>query len=100
MRDGQFRLEIPFFEGSLDPTKWSMDHGEVLRQYTHTGTTYSVRFGPFPFVVDEQKNARYKGGFKIYGAVTLYIFYANRSIIVGFALDGGQGTPPTHTSHE
>ena len=66
---------------------------ESIDMVKFSGTTYSVRFGPFPFVVDEQKFARYKGAFKIYGAITHYIFYANRSIVVGFALEGK--TPPT-----
>jgi hypothetical protein len=60
-----------------------------------SGNTYAVRFGPFPFVMNEEKFAKYmyKGAFKIYGAVTRYIFYANRAIVVGFALEGK--TPPT-----
>jgi hypothetical protein len=41
-----------------------------------SGNTYAVRFGPFPFVMNEDKFAKYKGAFKIYGAVTHYIFYA------------------------
>ena len=36
---------------------------------------------------------KYKSAFKIYGAVTHYIFYANRAIVVGFALEGK--VPPT-----
>jgi hypothetical protein len=43
--------------------------------------------------MNEEKFAKYKSAFKIYGAVTHYIFYANRSIVVGFALEGK--TPPT-----
>ena len=43
--------------------------------------------------MNEAKFAKYKGAFKIYGAVTHYIFYANRAIVVGFALEGK--TPPT-----
>ena len=58
-----------------------------------SGNTYAVRFGSFPFVMNEEKFAKYKGAFKIYGAVTRYIFYANRAIVVGFALEGK--TPPT-----
>ena len=58
-----------------------------------SGNTYAVRFGPFPFVMNEEKFAKYKSAFKIYGAVTHYIFYANRSIVVGFAPEGK--APPT-----
>ena len=58
------------------------------------GTTYSVRFGTFPMVMEEQKFVRYKHAFKIYGAVTHYIFYAKRSVVVGFALEG---KPPQST---
>ena len=43
--------------------------------------------------MNEEKFAKYKSAFKIYGAVTHYIFYANRSIVVGFALEGKE--PPT-----
>ena len=43
--------------------------------------------------MNEEKFAKYKNAFKIYGAVTHYIFYANRSIVVGFALEGKP--PPT-----
>ena len=39
-------------------------------KYKFSGTTYSVKFRPFPFVINEQKFARYKQVFKIYGAVT------------------------------
>ena len=59
----------------------------------YSGTTYAAKFGPFPFVMNEEKFTRYKSAFKIYGAVTHYIFYANRSIVVGFALEGKP--PPT-----
>ena len=58
-----------------------------------SGNTYAVRFGPFPFVMNEEKFAKYKSAFKIYGAVTHYIFYASRHIVVGFALEGKE--PPT-----
>ena len=58
-----------------------------------SGNTYAVRFGPFPFVMNEEKIAKYKSAFKPYGTVTHYIFYANRSIVVGFALEGRE--PPT-----
>ena len=58
-----------------------------------SGNTYAVRFGPFPFVMNEEKFAKYKSAFKIYGTVTHYIFYANRTIVVGFALEGKE--PPT-----
>jgi hypothetical protein len=58
-----------------------------------SGNTYAVRFEPFPFVMNEEKFAKYKGAFKIYGAVTHYIFYANRAIVVGFALE--RKAPPT-----
>ena len=65
--------------GSIDMVKFSY-------------TTYAIKFGPFPFVMNEEKFAKYKSAFKIYGAETHYIFYANRSIVVGFALEG---KPPT-----
>ena len=58
-----------------------------------SGNTYAVRFGPFPFVMNEEKFAKYKSAFKIYGTVTHYIFYANRAIVVGFDLEGKE--PPT-----
>jgi hypothetical protein len=58
-----------------------------------SGNTYAVRFGPFPFVMNEEKIAKYKSAFKIYGAVTHYIVYANRAIVVGSALEGK--VPPT-----
>ena len=66
---------------------------QTIDRVKFSGTTYAAKFGPFPFVMNEEKFTKYKNAFKIYGAVTHYIFYANRSIVVGFALEGKP--PPT-----
>ena len=51
-----------------------------------TGKEYAVNFGPFPYTPNEHSVAKLKPMLKQYGDITKMIFYADRTITIGFAL--------------
>ena len=62
---------------------------ESISAIKWTGRTFAVNFGPFPFTPTEHTiTSKLAPLIKCYGSVTKTLVYADRTVTIGFALEG------------